>query len=324
MSYFNNFSVFQYDVNGDGDRTVLTDFTPNFKISNEKLIKSVSYMRYQIIDGERPDVVSYKLYNRPDYHWTFFVVNDSLRRGHSDWPMSQLELDSYISNKYDAYSVVVFDPTVIPSDDIGNLSYIDFNASGGSLYLYPVAEDDTSSAGHKIHSYDYSSCQLVFERKDKDGNEMQDLNDYEYYRIEFESNTDAIAPATMSDDEISYIANLKAAYGITDPNIDVYSIRYKVAIDTVDNKINNKQLKNAAYQYYTLDEERNEPKSLTGYDVVCDGINDKISYANVSKITYAEMETIINDRKEFIDVIHPSNINDFVSSYLKVLTENGR
>ena len=44
------------------------------------------YMDYQIQNPERPDQVSMKLYNTPDYYWTFFLMNDHLRE--QGWPIS--------------------------------------------------------------------------------------------------------------------------------------------------------------------------------------------------------------------------------------------
>lgn len=56
-----------------------------------------SYKKYNIINGERPDIVSQRLYGTPDYYWTFFVINDNLAGVHSDWPMSQESINQYVS-----------------------------------------------------------------------------------------------------------------------------------------------------------------------------------------------------------------------------------
>lgn len=46
-----------------------------------------SYVDYTIIENERPDQTSYKLYETPDYHWTFYLLNDKLRE--QGWPISR-------------------------------------------------------------------------------------------------------------------------------------------------------------------------------------------------------------------------------------------
>ena len=45
-----------------------------------------SYNYINILDGDRPDTLSYKLYGTGDYHWTFFYMNNHLRE--SGWPLS--------------------------------------------------------------------------------------------------------------------------------------------------------------------------------------------------------------------------------------------
>ena len=30
------------------------------------------YENYNVLDGERPDIVSQKLYDSPEFHWTFY------------------------------------------------------------------------------------------------------------------------------------------------------------------------------------------------------------------------------------------------------------
>ena len=43
------------------------------------------YMNYQIQNKQRPDHVSQLLYETPEYHWTFYLMNDSLRE--QGWPL---------------------------------------------------------------------------------------------------------------------------------------------------------------------------------------------------------------------------------------------
>ena len=53
-------------------------------------------MHYNIKDGERPDIVSQRLYSSTNYYWTFFLINDSLHDGLGSWPMSMQDLNQYI------------------------------------------------------------------------------------------------------------------------------------------------------------------------------------------------------------------------------------
>jgi len=46
-----------------------------------------TYMDYNIVENERPDQVSFKLYRTPNYHWTFYLLNDKLRE--QGWPVTR-------------------------------------------------------------------------------------------------------------------------------------------------------------------------------------------------------------------------------------------
>lgn len=53
----------------------------------QDLVTSYNYIN--ILDGDRPDTLSYKLYGTTDYHWTFFYMNENLRQ--SGWPLTYQE-----------------------------------------------------------------------------------------------------------------------------------------------------------------------------------------------------------------------------------------
>ena len=47
---------------------------------NESLFSDLTYFtKYKVVNDERPDQVSHKLYKSPDFHWTFFVINELLK-----------------------------------------------------------------------------------------------------------------------------------------------------------------------------------------------------------------------------------------------------
>lgn len=117
MRFFSQFPLTDYKINGSNTNTSLIDIYRHVDV-NETLIDDItSYRYYDIKDGERPDVVSHKLYGNPEYHWTFFVANEKLN-SLDDWPRSYNEQISYIDKKYDEYSVLEFIPT---QEYIGNL-----------------------------------------------------------------------------------------------------------------------------------------------------------------------------------------------------------
>lgn len=58
-----------------------------------------AFTTYKILDGETPDMVSYKFYGTPDYHWVILMFNDIVDP-FGQWPMSHVDLNSYVESKY--------------------------------------------------------------------------------------------------------------------------------------------------------------------------------------------------------------------------------
>ncbi len=58
------------------------------------------YETVTVADGERPDILSKRLYNTETYHWTFLLLNPQIKNIWDDWPMSSSQLLDYCTNKY--------------------------------------------------------------------------------------------------------------------------------------------------------------------------------------------------------------------------------
>lgn len=99
-SYFKNFPTTQYDLFFDNQTSEVVDIFRIVKVKKQFKDDITFYTYYSIQDGERPDVVSTKLYGTPDYFWTFFMVNDHLVNVHTDWPLSTTDLQHLVDTKY--------------------------------------------------------------------------------------------------------------------------------------------------------------------------------------------------------------------------------
>jgi len=106
MSFFNQFPVRTYDADKDGIQDTVTDIFRYVDVDDNRIDSISSYIFYEIEDGERPDIVSQKLYGTPDYYWTFFVINDSLKHGLEDWPMSTQEFNDAMEENFSQFSSV--------------------------------------------------------------------------------------------------------------------------------------------------------------------------------------------------------------------------
>ena len=102
-TYFSEFPniKYPYKINKAGviDTFTIKDFFHLLKVRDEILSTDTIFDPYNIINGERPDQVSYKLYNDESLYWIILQVNDIVDV-HNDWPLSSYELDEYVLKKY--------------------------------------------------------------------------------------------------------------------------------------------------------------------------------------------------------------------------------
>ena len=98
--FFENFPKIQYKLD-DGRIIYIKDFFRKSKIEQDAVNSIINYTKYEIQDGERPDIVATKLYGNPDLHWTFFLVNDF--ENYYDWHMDNQTFERYINDKYKGY-----------------------------------------------------------------------------------------------------------------------------------------------------------------------------------------------------------------------------
>lgn len=100
MAFFRNFPKTDYDFLGNGVKTKIVDLFRFVKPSDKFTDELSFYSYYEIQEGDRPDVVSQKLYGTPEYYWTFFIINEHLRTGLSSWPLSSDEFEKYMAEEY--------------------------------------------------------------------------------------------------------------------------------------------------------------------------------------------------------------------------------
>ena len=96
MAFFKQFPKVPYDILRNGIRQDVIDIFRAVKPVDEFIDDPTTYKFYEVKNGERPDVVSLRLYDDPQYYWTFFVVNEYLHDGLGVWPMSQEDILQYI------------------------------------------------------------------------------------------------------------------------------------------------------------------------------------------------------------------------------------
>ena len=104
--YFKNFRPVLYSFGDFEGINFFNDLTQTV-IPLNVVNNSTSYNRYTILSGDRPDVLSYKLYGTVDYYWTFFFLNPHIKE--SGWPIPTYDLLDETKAKYPYRTIVTND-----------------------------------------------------------------------------------------------------------------------------------------------------------------------------------------------------------------------
>ena len=94
MRFFNRFPKIEYKFGDMQEMSEYTNLSVYTDIIDQVKDDATTYEFYEVQDGERPDVVSDRLYGSSIYGWTFFILNDTLRE--QGWPLSSADLSQFI------------------------------------------------------------------------------------------------------------------------------------------------------------------------------------------------------------------------------------
>jgi len=99
--YFQNFPFVDYKFGNETYSTQTQNIAAYIDIVDTVKDDLAFYTRYNVLDGDRPDVLSKKLYGEPTYYFTFYLMNDSLRE--TGWPLTSKELLKKVKKDHPGY-----------------------------------------------------------------------------------------------------------------------------------------------------------------------------------------------------------------------------
>ena len=100
-NYFRNIPRVNYDIYGTEPNKYrnVTNIMKRIKFKS-KVIEDISdYYTYRVMEGERPDTISFKKYKTVSYAYLIMMIND-IYDPLFDWPLSSQQFEQYIRNKY--------------------------------------------------------------------------------------------------------------------------------------------------------------------------------------------------------------------------------
>jgi len=101
--YFFDFPDIKYAVTsnraGIPNYIKIKDYFHLLKPRDDIFREDTIYQEYVVKNGERPDQIAYEMYGDEQYYWIILQINE-ITDYWNQWPLSQLELDEYITRKY--------------------------------------------------------------------------------------------------------------------------------------------------------------------------------------------------------------------------------
>ena len=146
MKYFNQFPGIDYDLKGDGNRTIVTDIFRRVK-ARSKIVNNVSaFDKYDVQEGEKPEDVAYKMYGDSDYFWVITLVNNIVNR-YYDWPLDEYVFQQYVKDKYaNADGIHHFERTQDSGPQTGN---------GPADYSHLIECNETDAGAQSVSNIEY-------------------------------------------------------------------------------------------------------------------------------------------------------------------------
>lgn len=95
--YFDKFPKVLYTK--DGSSNLLTNLLVRVDKIRSFLDNASLFYRYDIQEGDTPEIIASKYYDDPELHWAVLVFND-MSDAFYDWPMTYQQFEEFIKEKY--------------------------------------------------------------------------------------------------------------------------------------------------------------------------------------------------------------------------------
>lgn len=341
-TFFENFPKVPIKVN---NQQIFYDDYFRFVDVNELYLNNLNnYNFYEILNAERPDQVSQKLYETTEYYWTFFIINDRLKNGMKEWPLSSSEFEKHILDKYGNFGVCELLPRIFPLNIDMMLTNFKYDLMSGDLtvdlmdfdakisYLFTMLHGlDLSHKWLRVSRVDSTKNNLLAEIEKFDSTRWQlwlkNINDVGFFEQNLPTNDIRfvlINPFPENSPEYNEVEEENREW-LEKTSKEWYPLHYEpfhFNDENIKDEIESRLVfgirsfyamsENAPDYYFDLDTE----EKITPIDA-------QIFQRGIPK-TFREVEEEINESKRKIKVLRPDVIYEFENKYNQVLKKTNR
>ena len=98
MSYFQTFSTIPYQFGNAENTAAFTDLSAYVDLIDRVKDSLGFYEDFFIMEGDRLDQFSQRLFGSPNYYWLFFLMNDHIRE--QGWPLTERALKAKMKKRF--------------------------------------------------------------------------------------------------------------------------------------------------------------------------------------------------------------------------------
>ena len=104
--YFSNLTEFLYvnrtkEGRSEGDYSIVKNFFKRVKLRDDIFQDLTFFTKFTVAGDDRPDNVANAVYDDPTLDWVILLSNNIVNV-QSEWPMSQADFFTYVTDKYDS------------------------------------------------------------------------------------------------------------------------------------------------------------------------------------------------------------------------------
>ena len=347
MAFFKQFPKVEYDFNLTGVKQNIVDIFRSVRPLPSFLDNYSAYKFYEVKNGERPDIVSQRLYGTSAYYWTFFAVNDFLHDGMRAWPMSQEQLYDYMQTEYEGY-VIETSPEIVKNTD-GIIT--DFRDSiAGRFQLGETINGLTSGASGTLTKKHIDMNQLVIQNVtgafigDPDANpnvtelirgqisedsvstyQVWKFADAPYYYYDENASTGAIAQIILTNGGSNYTSIPTVTFqgdGSISPTATATISGGKVTAININSKGSGHTTLNvtitggggsgATARAVLYPDEKRPVSSASHFSEASTG---GVARSDLAYVTYRDHEFELNEQRSKIRYVDPNYIGQFVDKF---------
>lgn len=97
--FFSKFPLLAYTLDNKNSYQVIPDILRRIKLSDQLKNNDAFFDKYDVRDGETPEILADRFYGDSNFHWIILMANDIIDP-RFDWPMDFNMLNEYCKGKY--------------------------------------------------------------------------------------------------------------------------------------------------------------------------------------------------------------------------------